>query len=328
MAIVKAGTSISDFFNGQFLLNVTSETTAARLAPYVKEGVRLTSQGAPLIVEFSEVSSCWISFYFFTEDTIWGTTTGLITIGQKGVRELIRVDTTSAEVMSFKYRSGAGAFTEFALTSNVSGELYRLDIEINLANSGGALRLYINNTLIGELTGDTILTTENVATTSFIRFDGAPDFPYVISGVIVSDQDTRQMQLEQLSVTGAGTNSDFTGAFGAVDDIGIPNDADFINTSTLDDISTFALEDHDTDFNTGWDIEAVVVSARAIGQSDRFIRPALQSGAALGEGTGTRLELSHKPLSHIFAVDPATSTAWTPSAINSLEAGVKLASSA
>lgn len=88
--------------------------------------------------------------------------------------------------------------------------------------------------------------------------------------------------------------------------------------------STFSLQNHDSVFNSGYQIEAVVVTARGLGEGGTFLKPVIRSGTSTAEGPGTPLELSFLPARGIFHVDPATGAAWTNSAINALEVGVKL----
>jgi len=333
MSILFAATSVSDVLKGDVATGYSNDTTAGRRAPHCNETIGLTTADMdPIIFEFPSQSTFWLTFYFYSTDGVWGSGNVVYFLNGPtlaGANIVAVLTSNSSEGFSFQYRTGASTYVNLGTTpAGRQNRLIRFDFQFILDESGGAMRAYVDGALLGELTGDTILTSQEHSTISAVSFSSETIQPMVLSGIIGATTDTRAMVFEQLAVTGAGSNSGFSGTFADVDELGLPNDADFISTITLNNVSTFALENHDSAFNSGFTIEGVVVATRASGENNRFIRHAVLSGGTLGEGTGDQLDLEKQGYQHVFLVDPNTGSAWNNTALNAAEIGVKLTDTA
>ena len=327
MTILAVKNSPADFIEGNFTSFVVAETLTARYAPYLSEAARFTTERGKC--EFAESSSFWVSFYAYIADTGWFTGDYIFELFL-GSTSLFRFNATVNEEITFQYKNSSNNFVTFgSAVGGTQNTLVRWDLQFVLAASGGAIRVYREGSLVAELTGNTSLGSVGITTADNLLIGAHTVTTNVtISALIVSTTDTRQMFVNQLPVNAAGSNSGFTGSVADVDELGMPNDNDFLSSTTLGVTSTFNAGNHNSFFNTGYTVEAVVVTARALGEPDKYLRPVVLSGGTLGEGIGTQLDLSRSPLQHVFSTDPATGIGWTLSGVNAAEVGVKLADSA
>jgi hypothetical protein len=325
MTILAALTSPSDVIHGSRFFGLAANTTAAQIAPYAKEGFDV-QELSPARTDFTASSSLWISFYFYSPLTSWASCVPIHF--RLGTDRVFGMQYNGAETLVFQRVDSSNVLTTVATITTAQARRIRIDIEINMAASGGAYRIYEDLTLVGEFTGDTRARSTLLTQMDNILWSAEDSVAtrFTISGCFISTTDTRDMTFEQLAVTGAGANTDWSGAFSDLDELGIPDDSDFISADTINDISTYTLENHNAAFASGFAVEALVVNARARGSN--FLRPVARSGTVNGEATGTQLDKTHKPVRGVFHNDPNTGVAWTHTGINGAEIGVKLASAA
>lgn len=136
-----------------------------------------------------------------------------------------------------------------------------------------------------------------------------------------------ECQVDTLLPTGAGSSTDFTASAGSnyecVDEV--PNNlgTDYVESSTDGDVDLYAMADLAEEPATIHAV-AVAVSAAKTDAGSGSIKSVMKSGSTTAESDALALS-NGSYLRNVYArgVDPNTSSAWTASAVNALEAGCK-----
>lgn len=327
MTILFAGTSLADFgINGAVV-----STTAARLAPYAKEGVDCNFPGRFARMKFTPVSELWVRFH------VWGLQMGQTSSGlntgqfwrayevEAGTR-LFSIDLDGSTDTAFEMWDGA-AFTEFgtASTPMLSSALYKVDIRLKLDNVSGEFQFYVNDVLMITYTGDTIRTA--ATTISCVELDGGyigAEANQIFSGVIVSTTDTRNMVFHQGQMTAAGATSDWTGAYTDVTKLTV-DDTTFISSGTADQVETYVAENVNAALSA-YSVEAVVLATRTRRGTtgpQNLQAVVRQSGVDHVTADLTGIDGAYGAIRAIMTANPATSGAWTIAEIDAAEFGVK-----
>lgn len=225
--------------------------------------------------------------------------------------------------IALQYWNGASWATA---GSAVSLPLYSanqvLDVRILANSASGNLSLYvagterINQTV--DLSGVTSVRRIKVLGDS----SGGFNFITTCSQIISADEPTIGWRLATLYPSAGGADSAWTGAYTAIDET-VYSDADFINSGSAAQVSTFALTGPAM---TGYSVRAVGVTARARrgASGPQNIRMALRSaGTTYFSGSDIALGLGYAPVQTIWETDPATSAAWVNTNIASLQGGAK-----
>lgn len=141
------------------------------------------------------------------------------------------------------------------------------------------------------------------------------------SQMIVADESTIGWRLKTVPVTGAGATADWTGTFAEVDEA-LYSDADFVNSSTNDQVELFT---HSTTIPTGYRVKAAVVTARAKRGSSgpANLQLAVRSSGTNYYSASKALDLGYGAFTEVWEDDPATAAAFTASAISTLQFGVR-----
>lgn len=136
-----------------------------------------------------------------------------------------------------------------------------------------------------------------------------------------------ECQVDTLLPSGAGSSTDFTASAGSnyecVDEV--PNNlgTDYVESSTDGDVDLYAMADLAEEPATIHAV-AVAVSAAKTDAGSGSIKSVMKSGSTTAESDALALS-NGSYLRNVYArgVDPNTSSAWTASAVNALEAGCK-----
>ena len=194
-----------------------------------------------------------------------------------------------------------------------------IDIEVYVHPSEGYVRFYQAETLLNEWTGINTKGDNPGITFDSFMLAGA-SFNWYWSEVIVADLDTRGMKLKTLEVTGAGTETGWTGVYTDVNAVD-STDVTVMSADAADAMQTFALADLPEAFSGH--VHAVVTQARGVADgSPGSIQHVLRSGGSNHVGA-TKALAAIGPTMQVWATDPATAAAWTEGGVNALEAGVK-----
>lgn len=332
MAILWAGTSIADLtFPGPYVVSTNATYVDTSVA---REGFTDSNTGTTCHVDLpSAASDFWISFVSGSSSatsatasivefysTSFSTTQALFRIRRAAV------SLTTAGVLSADYWNGSSWVQITNSTVYASGTQYRFSVRIRMNDTTGAFAFYTNGGEQGTglVNADTILTAAtNINRIQFSNWSAVSAF---FSEIIVADEDTRNMRLAALSPTADGANTAWTGTFADVDETGA-TDSDYLTSGTNGQKDTFVMSDIHSSVST-MGVHSVVVSARArrgtTGPAN-LKTVARISGTDYSSANLSGIDTGLRGLQSILATNPATSSAWTQSAVNGAEFGVESA---
>ena len=314
MAILRAGTSRVEFPQGGV------ETTAANLSPHCAEGVRFTAAaGSNTPAEAwsgAGQSEIWFSGYVRFGGT-FGSTEQFLSFPAIG-GETINLTASSLSMAPTIRVRRASTFLGSSTLQVAVSTLYRIDAHLVKSATTGRFRLWFNSVLYIDFTGDTgAQPTTSVQIFRHSGSGGATDW----SGIVVADEDTRGMEYVQAPLVAEGALSEWVGDIGDVSDTGF-DDNTFYLSSTPDQRQTFAKGALPSQFQNGFNVRAVCVSARARAENGA-LRPMVLSGSDEGFGTETNLLGAFEARQHIFTTDPGTGADWTVAGADAAEIGVQ-----
>lgn len=332
MAVLFAATELESFQRSSATA-VTQSTTAGRFDSNFSRGAIEVADGSHYAqADFTAETDGWLHFLAYFTD--------LNNIEHDNQIFQLRDSSTGQVVLQLDGDNGAwdmeywngSSFTEVSIAGGASGggfpigELVRFDVQWTIHNSTGVFRIYMNESLIVEFTGDTLQT--GFTTIDQLRLSSgstrvSADQTY-FSEVIVADEDTRGWRLATLGVTADGTNTAWTGDYTDIDEIDL-DDADDITSDTADQVHGFAVDNVPAEA-AGYSVEAVVVGMRAnrAASGPQNLQAHVRSGGTdyFSSNVGT-LGLGLLPFQAVFATDPGTASAWAQSGVNAAEVGVK-----
>lgn len=338
MAVKFAGTSRADFevkvVNGSFA--DARETTAARIGPYVAEGfvVRGGTRYAAQFCDPLTEDDIWVTFYS------WNTSfadDGFVELYDPGFSESQAVYRFWCDASDNGNGSGfrgnvrveawnGSTWVQLArgTSSLASDTLGRWDMHIHRDDTVGTAAVYLNGVLDVEVTGiDTNLTAWTSIERAEFYMAGVLTDQMIISSLIIDSVSTLAAIFVQEVPTGNGTNTDFTGGFGDIDEAGL-NNTDFISSETIGDVETFTGSINAI-IDSGYDISASVISVYAENISGSNIRlgAAYRSGGVDYSGENKLFAPGVSSRQFAQGVDPNTSAAWTPAGIEAAEFGLE-----
>lgn len=325
MAVIAAATSRADFYT---VGTTAADTTAAYIAAYAKEGVSISDPASFIRFPFPALSEGWIQYHF--RAGVWGTSgSGLpgelfALSATEGSQPLFQLDFDGPTEASLEYWNGT-AFVEAHMLANpfVDNTRYKIDINFKLHETTGFLRVYVNDALIWEYTGDTIFT----AATTLGSIDlASPNLSgsLIASALIIADEDTRSMIFHQGQATADGANTAWTGTYTDVTELD-RDDTDLIESGTADQLETFVMDDVNAAL-ADYVPRAVVLSTRArrgVSGPQNLQGVVRQSGVDYPTASISGLNTAYGTRQAVMAVNPATSAAWTIAEVNAAEFGVK-----
>lgn len=234
--------------------------------------------------------------------------------------EVIRlIQVTSTDLLRLDYWNGTTWVSAGSITVELVGTRQTIDLHAVVNSASGSLKLYLSGT--ERITSGSI-DLSGIASLGKIRGYGATNNHYsFFSQIIVADEPTIGLRLFTVPVSGAGATSSWTGAYTEIDEI-VYADADFINSASANQVSTFAAT---VPSLTGYQTKAVAVTARAkCGASGpQNIQMVLRSSGTDYFSSSKALDAGYRAFCNVWDTDPATSSAWVNTAVSSAQPGAK-----
>lgn len=287
----------------------------------------LRSQGVSYMetAQFAAATECWThALLYHNSGSATLTTYPLVWVDGSGV-DSVRLKHVSgtSNTLALEYWNGA-AWTAAgsAVAVQVNLDTQAIDFRILCNTASGNLSLYVAGTERINASVDLSGITSIRKFRALGDTAGGFNFDLRLSQVIIADEPTIGWRLATLYPSGTGADTAWTGAYTSIDET-VYSDADFINSGSAAQVSTFALTGPAM---TGYSVRAVVVTARARrgASGPQNIRMALRSsGTTYPSGSDIALGLGYAPVQAVWETDPATSSAWVNTAISTLQAGVK-----
>jgi len=135
-------------------------------------------------------------------------------------------------------------------------------------------------------------------------------------------------RIDTLFPNADGSNSDFTPSTGSTHytlvDEATPNTSDYVESSTVSHKDTWAFQNLSAITGTIYGVQ-VCSAALKDDAGARSIANTVKSSATNADGATQALSTSQVYYMDVWATDPNTAAAWTESAVNSAEFGVKVA---
>lgn len=321
MTILHVGSSTADFNT----VVAADGTTGSEVVASCSEGVRFGPGDGNMVIDVATSSEMWVAFTLYRRgsstdfvqfiDQSWNTSTGGLQID---ISSDVEADAAISSTLVTNLGSGG--------TVNEDTRI-RFDIQLIWDNSSGIVNVWLDGTQVINFTGDTIR--QSYSGVDRILFQHRPtsvstNADSIISGIIISTQDTRDYTLVQAPIDGAGGETDFGGAFTDIDDVG--NDTNnFITSNTNGDRATFTT-DYPSAYTSGYQVVASVVSFSARAFDTPAVTqcaPVNRIGGTSYDGSTVTTPTNYGVVQEVFSVNPADSSAWDISDLQSLEVGVK-----
>lgn len=335
MAIRTVATSVVDAFYMRSVSTLAVVTTAEKLAPYCKEGIGITyhndnSYVPDFYIPFpSTMTEGWVAFTMDTSDMsnanhwnhwMWSLRDMLHT-GTKATFGMY-VD-INANTFTLQRPNGT-AMMSAAATLSVG--LHRFDVYFKLDSSAGAFIVYIDGVLATTYTGSVTETTANFTGINGLCFEaegGSNATLRTISGIIISDSDTRGQVVAIDYPTGDGATNEFTGTYANVDEIGAA-DGLYMQANAA---GLSALLQFDA-LNSALSAYTPVAAGLLLSGPGtwRGLNLLTRSGGVTYDAAVMKSNTEFNILSQvpgIAAVNPATSAPWTIAEINAAQFGFK-----
>jgi hypothetical protein len=237
-------------------------------------------------------------------------------------RVRLRQEENPSGVMTAQYWDGSAWQTIGTATVSLKTSRQTIDLHVICNSTSGTVAVYIGGTerissASVDLSGATSLKTLRV-------FGGSSNIGTHLfsSQHVIATESTIGMRVFTVPVSGTGASADFTGTYANIDEA-VVNDADFINSGTANQVSTFTAT---APTLTGYVVRAVVVAARAKRNSasgPQNLQLALRSSGTNYFSSSKAVGLGYGAFVNVWETDPATSAAWVNTAISSLQPGVK-----
>jgi hypothetical protein len=305
------------------------DTTGGRFEANASRGALKVVNGASEVELFlpgGNVTEAWIHAVIYQETQGTG---DYIIIKNAAGTNAYKLEFEADGDWSIHFWSGA-AWVELDITTDtavqVADELFDLDIHILVDGTTGIFRVYLDEALLLEFTGDTLGDTASFGRIEFNGFAGGTNEMFV-SQVIVADEDTRGWKLATHQATGAGTTTQWTeGAYTDIDESDY-NETDFIATNTNDHVDTFAAQNINAAYAL-YTVKGVAVGVAAAidaAATPNDIQAVIRSGTTNypSSSLGFTNDGSSQVKQAIYDDDPDTATTWTQSGVNAMEFGVK-----
>lgn len=285
-----------------------STSTAYMDTAFVRSANRIlgTSNYFHLIEPFTPASDLWVHFDEAAEPSAGYFPYGL-EIGGTLVLRLLIPAVGSMQLQGFKNNAwtNIGPLVTFGLTRD---DLHSVDLHVK-AQADGVCELFIKGVLIIAESGDFTY----LAGINNVRFYGAAgntSYSGYYSQLIVADEKTIGWKLAVNAATAAGSNSEWSGSFTDINEIGV-NDGTVITGQTAGAVSTFARAART--IPDGFKVKELVVLARArLGDATgaQNAQPVIRVGSTNYAGDAFNLTAGYKNHRGSFPLNPATGQAW------------------
>jgi hypothetical protein len=316
MTILAAGTSIADFET-----NFVAHTTAGSFPTGVSESL-LSNTGGANVAAWSGAEQAEIGICFYHARAVTNSgSPALVELSRNGT-EVLRVRAvTTTHTFDLEYWDGS-AWTKIGSTFTIPTALGRFDLFVKIHETEGVVALYRDHVFLGGVS-DVDTRYNSVTGIDAVDLKGIGNSTR-FSAIIVADEDTRTLRYAQTLIAAQGERAEWTGAFGNVGGTGF-SDSTVVSTDTPDQRTTYTKAALNSMFDTGWTVEAAVVSARGRTEIGKAAAMRIMTRSGEEEAFEAQASLTNEVgiLRAIVPLDPDGNDAWTIARFNSAEFGVQ-----
>lgn len=210
-----------------------------------------------------------------------------------------------------------------------------IEIKVVFHASAGSVILRVNGSTVLTLSGISTITTSNAYAnviginhlgTNFTTNGTLDDFYLCNASGTTNNDFLGDVRVDTLIPNSDGTYSNFTPSTGTshyqlVDET-TPNITDYNSSQTIGHRDSYNMSNLSSiSSQTIFGLQASIAALR-VEEGYRTIAPSIRSSTTNSDGNNYTLAQSLLYASSVFETDPNTSTAWTESGVNAMEAGV------
>jgi hypothetical protein len=248
-----------------------------------------------------------------------------------GITEQISVRTNASGVLTVTRNATVLATGTTVLSANT---WYYIELSFTISNAAGVVELKLNG--VAEIASTTALDTTNTANVYWNGVSIPANVSAQYDDVYVLDPTTGsntaflgpvRCALELPAGPGTTTAWSPNGGtnYGCVSEPYEDGDGSFNQSSTANQIDTFAMQDPPASAGTVFAVQTLITARQDAGAA-RTIAPVLRPSATDRVGATVSLSTTYQILTQIHDVSPETSAAWTLAEVASTEVGYKLIS--
>lgn len=271
---------------------------------------------------FTALNDIWVHFAL-TDGAGSGGSSAIqaLTLTNAAGTDLFRVkwDINAGTVAMERWNGSAWVAVGSSFSINVEIDVQQIDLHVVGNSATGSADLYVAGTQ--RATASSVDLSLVASITKLRHYGRGTVSDIAVSQVVVANESTIGMRVFTVPVSGAGASSDWTGSFANIDEVAY-SDADFINSATANQVSTFAVS---APTLTGYSVRAVAVTARAKRGSSgpANLQLALRSSGTTYFSSSIAQGLGYGANVNVWETDPATGAAWINTAVSSVQPGVK-----
>lgn len=224
-----------------------------------------------------------------------------------------------------------GTLLQSFSASYSSATWYYVEIYVKIADSGGRVTVKVDGVTTVDYTGDTKNGGTN-ASCDRIAYAGNGVGSYLDDWYILDSSGSSpyntflgDVRVVTLAPTAAGNTTGMTASTGSnwqtVDER--PYSATDYNQGASGTKDTYTMSDLPSGVNTVHAVQVVNI-AKKTDAGALSLRSIVRSSSTDYQGTSTSLGTSDGVVSHMWTQNPATSTAWTSTTVNAIEAGAEV----
>lgn len=325
MTVLFAGTEPEAF---SFTTNVlwTTASSGANYDPDYSRGALSVARDTYATVEFASVGEVWVHARVRSSSGVGSSPVFIVRDSAGNPLVALQATGSAGGQYNSRYYTSATASTVILPLTPFSPSLaYFLTLRVKwVAVNQLLVEFYFDGSAISSAT----VTSTWIASKKPARVDfggtTSSSSPTYISEVVIADEDPRGWRVSTLVPNGNGALGEWAGSYVDVDEIGPPDDNDFISSDTAGQVELFAMSNLSAPAQNLTPV-AVFVSSRArVGAGGpQNIKPGLRTGGANFYGaniTGLSAGFSNtKPQG--WQTNPNTSSPWSVADIQNLEVG-------
>jgi hypothetical protein len=222
----------------------------------------------------------------------------------------------SARQWTLQYLNASAVWTSVGSALTLGTGRADYDIYVNITT--GVAKLYVRGSVSAATATGLSLGHMSGITKARLHSDTGGRY---FSQIVADTTPTIGYRLASVHPNGAGSDSAWTGTYLNIDETTL-DDADFVNSATANQVSTYTLSSVTL---TGYSVQDVTVSFRSKcgGSGPQNIEAVLRSAGTNYFSSNLAQDVGYAPYQNTWSTDPATSADWVLASISSLQAGVK-----
>lgn len=326
MAVLFAGSELEAFSADSVISFVTSG--AGRFDPDYSRGAISAPSGSSVFrAEVGARDELWISVRHFTANS-FSSNSNVVAVLDSAGNVLFALRVLAGNVLAAAYYTASTTNTTISPSAAVlSSSPYTLTFHVKMLAANQALvEFFLDGVPISSATVTSAWFSGKKPFSA--RFNTSGTVSYFSEVIITDSEDPRGWRVATLAPNGSGSSDEWTGSYVDVDEIGVPDDLDFISSATAGQVELFSMSNLSAPAQNMTPVAVCQATRARVGAGGpQNIQPGIRTGGANFFGsslTGLTPEFGATP-SCVWGVNPATSNPWTIAEIQNLEAGYRSA---